>query len=200
MFSTERSDFWSTIAGYLFAALILIATAFGMYNTQFEWSSNNDASMLLLTVIVLCIGAGIVALWKAFILDGMTFLMVAIVGASISSDTGPMATIVLILLAALIAVMSFRVGDIYVMVLNSFVGLALVILVLMENVDVLAENTAVLGTVLLLAGVLAGYLCVSDWTLVQDISLDYEEEMFGDDGCCCDGECHCGGEKENDEE
>ena len=26
--------------------------------------------------------------------------------------------------------------------------------------------------------------------LVQDIAMDYEEEMFGD--CCCDDDCECG--------
>ena len=86
--------------------------------------------------------------------------------------------------------MSYRVGDIFVLGFNVILAVSMILIAFIGNVDFIADNPIIISIFLLIAGVIAGYLCISDWMLVQDIAMDYEEEMFDD--CCCDDECDGG--------
>ena len=80
MFSTERSDFGSTIAGYLFAAILLILGGLQFLNLQFElFDTTNPVPFRILAILLVVSGA--IALWKAYIIDGVTFMIVALSGS-----------------------------------------------------------------------------------------------------------------------
>ena len=201
MFSTERSDFGSTIAGYLFSAMLLIFGALQLINQQFE-IFEGSVNLAFRTLALLLVGASVIALWKAYIIDGVTYMIVALTAyAFLAMD--PMFMFAIAIAALATAFMSYRVGDVFVLSLNVIVAIAVIIIGLSVKVDALSDNPVIAGIALLIAGAIAGYLCISDWMLVQDIAMDYEEEMYGDDCCCgdddccgddecdCEGECHC---------
>ena len=191
MFSTKRSDFGSTIAGYLLAAVMLIFAALQLFNSQFDMF---DVSMDVpfRTIAMLCVIASAIALWKAYIIDGMTYMIIGL-GAYAFITNVPMFLIVLAIAAIFTAVMSYRGGDVFVLSLNALVAVAFLLMAFTAKADFLADNPAIAGAFFLIAGLLAGYICFNDWSLFQDIVMDYEDEMFGDDDCCCgDDDCECG--------
>ena len=190
MFSTERSDFGSTIAGYFLAAIALLFGALKFIDIQFDLlpDTTNYIPFQLLALLLVCAGA--IALWKAYIIDGITFMIVGLTAYAFFVGNVPMFLVAIAFAASATAFMSFRVGDIFVLMLNVCIAIASLIGALAAKVDFFVDNPIVSGIFLIIAAGLAGYLCLSDWMLVQDIAMDYEDEMF--DGCCCDDECDCG--------
>lgn len=190
MFSTERSDFGSTIIGYFLSAIALLFGGFKLIDMQFDWFP--DAVYTPFTVLaILLICASAVALWKAYIIDGITFMLVGLVSYSFVSGDVSVFLIVVTVAAAATAFMAMRVGDVFVFAVNVTLGIGALIGAISAKVTFFVDNPIISGLFLVIAAGIAGYLCISDWMLVQDIAMDYEEEMYGDD-CCCDDECDCG--------
>ena len=189
MFSTERSDFGSTIAGYLFSAIALIFAALQLFNLQFDMFESSLA-VPFGTLAFLLIVASAIALWKAYIIDGVTFMLVGLVSYAFVAGDVPLFLIVIGIAALATGFMSYRVGDVFVLGLNVLLAISMFLAAFAPKAAFLADNPVIAGIFLLIAGLVAGYLCLSDWMLVQDIALDYEEEMYGD--CCCDDDCECG--------
>ena len=190
MFSTERSDFGSTIAGYLFAAIMLLLGGLQFLNLQFDlFDTTNPVPFRILAILLVVSGA--IALWKAYIIDGVTFILVGLSGSGFMIGTlDPMFMIAIAIAALATAFMSYRVGDVFVLGLNVTLAVSAVLIALIANIDFISDNPIITSIFLLIGGIITGYLCLSDWMLVQDIAMDYEEEMFDD--CCCDDGCDCG--------
>ena len=188
MFSTERSDFGSTIAGYLFAAILLIFAALQLFNGQFKLFDNSVA-VPFVTLAFLLVCASAIALWKAYIIDGVTFMLVGLTAYTFVYNGVTMFSIAIAIAAVFAGFMAFRVGDVFVLGLNAVLAISNILMAFTPKATFLADNPVIAGIFVLIAGLVAGYLCLSDWMLVQDISMDYEEEMFDD---CCDDECDCG--------
>lgn len=188
MFSTERSDFGSTIAGYLFAAILLIFAALQLFNGQFKLFDNSVA-VPFVTLAFLLVCASAIALWKAYIIDGVTFMLVGLTAYTFVYNGVTMFSIAIAIAAVFAGFMAFRVGDVFVLGLNAVLAISNILMAFTPKATFLADNPVIAGIFFLIAGLVAGYLCLSDWMLVQDISMDYEEEMFDD---CCDDECDCG--------
>ena len=189
MFSTERSDFGSTIAGYLFSAILLLFAGLQLLNQQFDmFETSLDVPFRTLALLLVCASA--IALWKAYIIDGVTFMLIGLTAYAFVAVNVPMFMIAIAIAALATAFMSYRVGDVFVLGLNVVLAIGAILMAFTANADFLADNPIIAGIFFFIAGIVAGYLCLSDWMLVQDISMDYEDEMFGD--CCCDDDCECG--------
>ena len=188
MFSTERSDFGSTIAGYLFSAILLLFAGLQLLNQQFDmFETSLDVPFRTLALLLVCASA--IALWKAYIIDGVTFMLIGLTAYAFVAVNVPMFMIAIAIAALATAFMSYRVGDVFVLGLNIVRAIAMLLMAFTAKADFLSDNPIIAGVFFLIAGCVAGYLCLSDWMLVQDISMDYEEEMMGD--CCCDEDCDC---------
>ena len=191
MFSTERSDFGSTIIGYFLSAIALLFGGLKLVNMQFDWFPGTSyAPFTILALLLICASA--VALWKAYIIDGLTFMLAGLISYAFVGGNLPVFLIVVTIAAAVAAFMAIRVGDVFVFAVNVTLGIGALIGMLAAKVTLFVDNPMISGLFLIISGLIAGYLCISDWMLVQDISMDYEEEMFGEDGCCCDDDCDCG--------
>ena len=190
MFSTERSDFGSTIIGYFLSAIALLFGGLKLANIQFDWFPDTlYTPFTVLAILLICASA--VALWKAYIIDGITFMLVGLTSYVFVTGNVPVFLLVVVIAAAVTAFMAMRVGDVFVFGLNVALGIGALIGALAAKVTFFVDNPSISAVFLIIAGFVAGYLCISDWMLVQDIAMDYEEEMYGDD-CCCDDECDCG--------
>ena len=195
MFSTERSDFGSTIIGYFLSAIALLLGGLKLADMQFNWFDDTSyAPFTVLAVLLICASA--VALWKAYIIDGMTFMIAGLISFAFAGSNLPVFLLVITIAAAVTAFMAFRVSDVFVFAVNVTLGIGALIGMLAAKVDFFVDNPCISGLFLIVSGLIAGYLCISDWMLVQDISMDYEEEMFGEDDCCgddcdCGDDCHC---------
>ena len=190
MFSTERSDFGSTIIGYFLSAIALLLGGLKLADMQFNWFDDTSyAPFTVLAVLLICASA--VALWKAYIIDGMTFMIAGLISFAFAGSNLPVFLLVITIAAAVTAFMAFRVSDVFVFAVNVTLGIGALIGMLAAKVDFFVDNPCISGLFLIVSGLIAGYLCISDWMLVQDISMDYEEEMFGEDGCECGDDCEC---------
>ena len=193
MFSTERSDYGSTIAGYLLSAVMLIFAALQEFNGQFNLFTES-VDVPFRTLALFLVIAGAIAIWKAYITDGVTFMIIGL-GAYAFVTNVPMFLIALAIAALVTAFMTYRVGDMFALALNAVFAVAMILVAFTSEADFLADNPVIAGIVFLIGAGIAGYLCLSDWMLFQDIAKDYFDEMFGDEECCCDDDCCC-----NDEE
>ena len=190
MFSTERSDFGSTIIGYFLSAIALLLGGLKLADMQFNWFDDTSyAPFTVLAVLLICASA--VALWKAYIIDGMTFMIAGLISFAFAGSNLPVFLLVITIAAAVTAFMAFRVSDVFVFAVNVTLGIGALIGMLAAKVDFFVDNPCISGLFLIVSGLIAGYLCISDWMLVQDISMDYEEEMFGEDDCECGDDCEC---------
>ena len=142
-------------------------------------------------------GVGLLSLYKAYIVDGMTFTFIGafVFGVSYFWGTDYVTNIIIGFFILLIAVMAYRAQDLLVTVTDILTGIMFIL------AGVYYYNTADLGIVAIIAGVAAFlaaamslFICQNDWVLVQDIASDYEEEMLSEcgDDCCCDDDCGCG--------
>ena len=208
MFSTERSDFGPTIAGYLLVAAMFITIGASALNAQFDYPLGKFAVMDTMGALGwLLIGASVIALWKAYVLDGVTFLGAALIAMSMHFVFSPI-LVTVIFIAFLVAFMALRVCDYYVLALNAVIIIIAVLrIMLFAEVSFLVDNPLIVAIPEFVAGLFAAALCINDWVLFQDLAMDYEEEMFGDDCCCddecdcsCEGECHCHDEECQTEE
>ena len=197
MFSLEKSDFGSTIAGFFFSAVLMILLGMYMINEQTEWLVQKDVTVVLVILALFCMGAGCVALRKAFLVDGMSYLLAGFASIAVLMNA-PVYLLVLIIAAAAICFMAYRFGDYFSLAFVAITALGLLFVMLSSNVDVFTDNPAIAGTVFLIAGLLFGYRFLDDWMLAQDIINEYDDEMFdgcdcgcGDEECGDDCECHC---------
>lgn len=200
IFDTERSDFGCTVAGYILLAAVCVCNI--IENLQgltgwFETGGMNYQMIYPIVGIMLLITGGI-ALWKAYLLDGILFLFFGIFTLVPDSDA---LYFLLIFGMAVLALMAFRVRDYFVGAIAVLMFLLSVLSILSYHID-FGNGEYIFVAFGVAIGAIAAYIGISDWALVQDISLDYEEEMFGDDECCChdDGceceECQCEEKKE----
>ena len=212
MFSTERSDFGPTIAGYLLVAAMFITLGASALNAQFDYPLGKFAIMGMMGALGwLLIGASVIALWKAYVLDGVTYLGAALIAMSVHFIFSPV-LVAVIFIAFLVAFMALRVCDYYALALNAVIIITAVLrIMLFADAGFIVDNPIIVAIPEIVAGLFAAALCINDWVLFQDLAMDYEEEMFGDDCCCdddcecsddcdCEGECHCHDEECQTEE
>ena len=58
MFSTERSDFGSTIIGYFLSAIVLLFGGLTLMNLQFDWFPYTEYTPFsILTLLLICASA-----------------------------------------------------------------------------------------------------------------------------------------------
>ena len=180
------------IAGYLLVAITLILGGLQFLNLQFELFDTTNV-MIFKILPILLIAASAIALWKAYIIDGVTYIIVGLSCSGFVLGTfDPMFMIAIAVAAVATAFMAYRVGDIFVLGLNAAFAASMILMAFLDGANFISDNPGILCIPLLISGIIAGYLCISDWMLVQDISMDFEEEMYGDDKCCCDDDCDGG--------
>ena len=193
MFDTKKSDFATTIGGFLLVGFLALCIGLRLLNIEFDMFGGAgvvNLSFLLTTIGVL---VGFFCLYKAFLTEGFTFLMVSAFGyACFSATTVPVGldlAIGMCALFAIIAFMGFREGYLDLTIIN--VAFAVVALVYFGfDLSDMGFLNIILGLLLFVAAGVSGYVAVVDWISAQDFILEYEEEVFGD-CCCCDDDCDC---------
>lgn len=200
MFTNERSDYAVPIVGYLLVAAILIFE--GISALYYGKILDNDADFhFLMYFSLFLVIVAFISLFKAYIVDGITFLLIggtmfAICNLFTYYNMHIDASVDIIIGIALLvaAVMAFRAKDLLVLITDVAAGIMFFLDgIFFFNMDLTA--VAIIAAVFaFIGGAMALYICVTDWMLVQDIADQYEQEMLGDDCCCCDDECQCEGE------
>ena len=193
MFDTKKSDFATTIGGFLLVGFLALCIGLRVLNIEFDMFGG--AGVLNLSFLQTTIGVlvGFFCLYKAFLTEGFTFLMVSAFGyACFSATTVPVGldlAIGMCALFAIIAFMGFREGYLDLTIIN--VAFAVVALVYFGfDLSDMGFLNIILGLLLFVAAGVSGYVAVVDWISAQDFILEYEEEVFGD-CCCCDDDCDC---------
>ncbi|MFA6709886.1 MAG: hypothetical protein WC067_04910 [Candidatus Methanomethylophilaceae archaeon] len=198
MFSNEKSDFAVPVIGSLLLAMTLFI--YGLYSINYKYdfltSSYSILTVLFVFSILLTFFA-VASLWKAYMIEGMTFLLVG----AISLCTGVLGfqnirddiiILIVVILAIVVAFMSYRAGDIITLSINVLVAIASV--GMLSSIDY--DYVVVFGILTLIAGIIALYASVDDWMLVQDVASEYADDLYGDECICDDEECCCNGKEE----
>ncbi|MFA6680244.1 MAG: hypothetical protein WCR96_07140 [Candidatus Methanomethylophilaceae archaeon] len=199
MFSNEKSDFAVPVVGSLLLAMILFIYGLNSINYEYDFlESSYSLSIVLLVLGILLTFFASAALWKAYLIEGMTFLLIGITSICIGFfgfGVDDVFILVIVIVAAVIAFMSYRAGDMITLLINILVAVAFI--GTLSGIDY--DYTLIFGILTLVAGIIALYASVDDWMLVQDVASEYADDLFDEDdecNCGCDDNCDCNDKKE----
>ncbi|MFA5453661.1 MAG: hypothetical protein WC248_08820 [Candidatus Methanomethylophilaceae archaeon] len=216
MFSNEKSDFAVPVVGSLLLAMILFIYGLNSINYEYDFlESSYSLSIVLLVLGILLTFFASAALWKAYLIEGMTFLLIGITSICIGFfgfGVDDVFILVIVIVAAVIAFMSYRAGDMITLLINILVAVAFI--GTLSGIDY--DYTLIFGILTLVAGIIALYASVDDWMLVQDVASEYADDLFDEDDECnsnedideecdhvscsvghkCDDNCDCNDKKE----
>jgi len=200
MFSNEKSDFAVPVVGSLLLAMVLLVYGLSSINYEYDFLESYSTPIVLLVLGILLTFFASAALWKAYLIEGMTFLLIGITSICVSFlglvDFDDILVLIVVITAAVIAFMSYRAGDMITLIINALIAVAFVGKLSCINYD----YTLIFGILTLIAGIIALYASMDDWMLVQDVASEYADELFDeDDECDCgcnDENCNCSDKKE----
>ena len=188
MFNNNKSDFAATIGGFLLVGFIALLLGVFTLDRILEFMEYPYMGSIPFLACIIGILAGFICLYKAFLTEGFTFILVSVCGYVAYTSEGMMIALAFLALFAIVAFMGFREGYLDLAIINglfaifSFVGFGF------DLAD--AEFMyVILGLVLLAAATVSFYVAVIEWMGAQDFIQEYEEAVFG--GCCCDDDCDC---------
>jgi len=199
MFSNEKSDFAVPVVGSLLLAMTLFI--YGLYSINYKYdflTTSYSISAVLFVFGILLTFFAVASLWKAYLIEGMTFLLVGAVSLcagmlGFQTIKDDILILIVVIIAVVVAFMSYRAGDIIILAINVLIAIASIGMLSCIEYD----YVLVFGILTLIAGMIALYASVDDWMLVQDVASEYADELFDEDECCCDDEeCNCGEKKE----
>lgn len=190
MYYDDRSDFGAIIAGMVFLLISLlligIASLKAGFNLNFgmEWEIEAMGTVFTVLGILGLIITGFV-IYKGFFVEGVLFGVIAC--WMIFFEPGVIFAIVLAVVLALIAVMSFLEKQKEIAIL-AVVLIVSVILIRATNND---TCVGIGGIVTVIAAIAVLVLTFLRWREVQNYIEDIENECL-DNGCCPPGsDCHC---------
>ncbi|MGN1044645.1 MAG: hypothetical protein ACI4Q9_01650 [Candidatus Methanomethylophilaceae archaeon] len=193
MFDTKRSDFATTIGGFLLVAFFALCIGLRMFNIELDLFEGEGILKLTRLLTVIGVLVGFFCLCKAFLTEGFTFLLVTAFGYAAASAIPPVGLDLAIGMCALFAVVAFmgyREGYLDLTIINALFALVALLYFGFDLSD-MGFVYIILGLLLIVAAGVSGYVAVVDWISAQDFILEYEEEVFGDCCCCDDDDCCC---------
>jgi len=198
MFNNNKSDFAATIGGFFLVGFFALCLAINVLDARFEWTDGMYMGSLFLVASVIGLITGFVCLYKAFLTEGMTFILVSVCALCISGGIignpahGISLSLVFLVAFAIVAFMGFREGYLDLTIIN---GLFAIFSFIYFGFTFEAAVIFVLAALILLAAAAVSfYVAVVEWMGAQDFIQEYEEAVFGgccDDNCCCDDDCDC---------
>lgn len=203
MFSDERSELAIPVVGFLLLGLATLFVGMSIINQKWEFM---DVSAIAEPNILIVLGGllaviAFFALAKAYLIEGASFGIFAILlltmGMSASSLFGvTILGLMLAVIAVIVAFMSYRAGDLIVLLMSIFTIVAFISFYFLDGTIV--ADTSTFAVILAAIGffavaILAIIQTLFEWMLVQDIAADFAEYMYGDVeecgcGCGCDSE------------
>ena len=205
MFNNNKSDFAATIGGFILVGFLALCLAVRTLDIKYEFVDYfvYNMSNLAFTITVVGVLCGIVCLYKAFLTEGFTFLLVSLFAyATAGMDAALPVAIAFLAVFVIVGFMGFREGYLDLAIIN---GLFAVYAFSYLGFFYDAESFIFLfaGILMILAAAVSFYVAVVEWMGAQDFIQEYEEAVFGcccDDDCCCeDDDCGCGCGCEDDD-
>lgn len=202
MFSENKSELSIPVVGFLLLGFAALFAAIAVFNSEWDFLSNGSpgvsVAVYAVSGLLLVIGA-FFAFKQVFLIEGVMFGIFGIfllafgLGAAGANLVGlGLLGFILSVLAAILAFMSYRVGDIYILLMAVFSIVAFMPLYFADG----AAGVAISGIGMIAVAALALVYAVMDWMLVQDVASEIADYMYGDD----DEEhaCGCGCEEHDD--
>jgi hypothetical protein len=201
MFNNNKSDFAATIGGFILVGFLALCLAVRTFDIKFDFVDYivHDMSGVAFLITVVGVFCGIVCLYKAFLTEGFTFILVPLFAyATAGMDAALPVAIGFLIVFLIIGFMGFREGYLDLAIIN---GLFAVYAFAYLGFFYDAESFIFLfaGILMVLAAAVSFYVAVIEWMGAQDFIQEYEAAIFGcccdDDDCCCgceDDDCECG--------
>jgi len=198
MFSENRSELAIPVVGFLLLGFATLFAAVSIFNAKWDFFENIGAvdPMAFFILGVLLAVVAFFALAKAYMIEGAVFGVFAVFLAVYSivpvDELFQLAILALGLavVSVMIAVMSYRVGDLMVLLMAILSLIAFISVMFAKDADSIAFVVAGVGFILV--AVIAFISTILEWLFVQDVAMDFADYMYGDD----DEECCCGCESE----
>lgn len=194
MFNNNKSDFAATIGGFILVGFVAACVAMSALDYNFGFSENGySMGSIPLFTMFLGLFVGIVCLYKAFLTEGMTFILVSLCAYLIEPGTHWIGlSIIFLVTFAIVGYMGFREGYLDLAIINGLFGICAFCSFgfTYSSGDIML---LFIGLIMLAAAVISFYVAVVEWMSAQDFIQEYEEAVFGcgDDCCCCEGGCEC---------
>jgi len=198
MFSENRSELAVPVVGFLLLGFATLFAAISIFNAKwdfFEGIGTIDPWAFRVLGLLLAVVA-FFSLAKAYLIEGAAFGVFAVflaVYSMVPTTDGIFQLAVLALglavVSVIIAMMSYRVGDLMVFLIAVLSLIAFVSVMFANDTESIAFVIAGVG--LLAVAVVALISAVLEWLFVQDVAMDFADYMYGDGeecGCGCESE------------
>ncbi len=191
MFSEDRSDFAVPVAGFILIGFFALLYAIVGLNSEFNFTTDIGMGTIPTLIAILEIILGAIALKKAYLTEGFSFIAFGLFVLSINNGMSFPLGIGFLLFFAVFAYMSYRAFILDLAIINGLMALSSILVFMTEL------SPAIVGVVMIVIAAIAVYVAICDWMFIQDLSEEYAEAMYGcdcgcdDDDCCCGDDCCC---------
>jgi hypothetical protein len=179
MRSDVKTALVAPIIGFLIVGIYYLMVGVNRLNSEYGFFS--DTGSLAIPILVCGVAMIIVAfisMFKLQMIEGLTFLMAGIaalyVGTATVADINDVFRLIVVVISALLVFMSYRVGDLRVMIFNILMVIAFI--AAMNTLDYSSQGPVV-GIILVIAGIVALAGAMSEWVFFQDVAIDCAEEL-----------------------
>lgn len=204
MFNNNKSDFGATIGGFLIVGFLALLLGITMWDLKFDFTGETYFTYLGSLFSIVCIIGiitGFICLYKAFLTEGVTFILVSVCALSISGGiygfpfvVGMPVAIAFLVAFVIAGFMGFREGYLDLAIINGLFG-AFALGIFGFTYEPEAMVYLFLGIFTVAAAAVSFYVALVEWMGAQDFIQEYEEAVFG---CGCDDECGCGCEDDDE--
>lgn len=200
MFSENKSELSIPVVGFILLGFIALFAGIVVLNSEWDFLNNVSGlvnGMVFIVTGILLLLIAIKSFKQIFLIEGMAFGMMGMfmtvmgLGAVGLTSLGLLG-IALTVVAIIVAAMSYRAGDIFVVLISIFTIVAFFPMYFAD--DAIAIAISAIGFIAI--AVISLIYAIMDWMLVQDIAADIAEYMYGDDGDACGCACGCEEHKE----
>ena len=178
MQSDAKIGLVAPIIGFLIGGIYLLMVGIGRLNSEYDFLSDiGSLNIPILACGVTILVVAFISMFKLQMIEGVTFFMISLaalcVGTSSVADVSDIFRLIVVIISIILVFMSYRVGDLHIMLFNILMVIAFIAAMNSLNYD---SQGIVVGMILILGSIIALYIAVSEWMFLQDVTMDYAED------------------------
>ena len=180
MFRMSVSELSGPMTGYFISGIIMLVAGIYVISTRAAVFDIAESTLAMAILGIILLFSGYLCLKNAYLLDGLTSILKAVVTISISVSIltgtyifGDIMHVVLAIAFVIIAIMAFMVFEDLIMATNILWAILMIV-----SMNMLNDMYYVIGAVCIIAFVIDLVMFYKDWTMISAMDADYESKLF----------------------
>ncbi len=187
MFDKEGYEIGIPMTGYLLSVIFLLLLGFFYIGNDIDISDifTNGAAYIIALVGILLLITGYLCLKNSYLLDGMSFILTAIVAICIAIENmrtdpvkilGGIVQIVMAVAFILVAYLAYMSNEDHLAIANVLWAVIMIL-----SLPIITDNASfifiICGIVAIINAILEAYMCRSDWQMLNEMNANYEGRL-----------------------